>query len=98
MYFRRQVFGDAVFFDYWPGQREEYLNTSNQHENNTGERDISTLQEKDELDKWVKRSMKGAIVVCSVFLAWVVTFQVNKEYFGSNWFVMDMSEEESSGW
>lgn len=83
-------------FDYWPGKRDEFLNALNEGESN--ERDVPTLHEKNELEKWVKRSTRGAIVVVSVFLAWIVTFQVNKENFGSGWFVMDMSEDENSDW
>ena len=97
MYFRRKVFGAQLFFDYWPGKRNEYLNRQNEEEGDR-ERDAPTLLEKNELEKWVKRSTRGAMVVVSVFLAWVITFQVNKENFGSGWFVIDMSEEESSGW
>jgi hypothetical protein len=96
MYFRRKVFGPSLMFDYWPGKRDEFLNALNEGESN--ERDVPTLHEKNELEKWVKRSTRGAIVVVSVFLAWIVTFQVNKENFGSGWFVMDMSEDENSDW
>ena len=100
MYFRKKVFGASVFFDYWPGKRNEYLNSQEVQDERESmrERDAPTLEEKNELEKWVKRSTRGAMIVCSVFLAWIITFQVNKENFGSNWFVMDVSEEESSGW
>ena len=98
MYFRRQVFGAQVFFDYWPGKRDEYLNEHSEQSEGNRETNLPTLHEKNELEKWVKRSTRGAFIVVSVFLAWVITFQVNKENFSSGWFVMDMSEEESSGW
>ena len=51
-----------------------------------------------ELEKWVKRSTRGAFVVVTLFVAWIVTFQVNKEHFGPNWFVMDQTDAEVSGW
>eukprot|EP00956_Cyclotella_meneghiniana_P029675 scaffold72655_cov36-Cyclotella_meneghiniana.AAC.2 len=70
------------------------LNNTNNNNNNNNR----TAEEKNEIEKWVKRSTIGATIVVSVFLAWIVTFQVNKENFGSAWFVMDMTEEESSGW
>jgi hypothetical protein len=38
------------------------------------------------------------MLVVSVFLAWVITFQVNKDNFGDRWFVMDATEEEATGW
>lgn len=83
----------------------QYLKSLNENNNNneddtTGpqQREVPTVEEKNEIEKWVKRSTRGAVIVVSVFLAWVITFQVNKENFGSKWFVMDMTEEESSGW
>lgn len=99
MYFRKQVFGPCVFFDYWPGRRCDYLDAVQNDETNDANSENSvTNNEKMELEKWVKRSTRGAILVCCVFVAWIVVFQVNKENFGSGWFVMDMTEEESSGW
>ncbi|KAL7485746.1 hypothetical protein ACHAW6_011350 [Cyclotella cf. meneghiniana] len=96
MYFRRKVFGPSVGFDYWPGKREEYLASLSEE----GERDggVSSVQERNELGKWVRRSTWGAVVVVSLFVAWIVTFQLNKESFGTNWLVMDRTEEESTGW
>ena len=51
-----------------------------------------------ELKKWVKRSTHGAIIVMGAFLAWIITFQTNKEFFGPNWFVADETESNKSGW
>lgn len=97
MYFRRKVFGPSVGFDYWPGKRLEYLASLPEEE---GERHgrVLSLQERNELGKWVRRSTTGALVVVSLFVAWIVTFQVNKDSFGNNWLVMDKTEEESTRW
>lgn len=90
-------------FDYWPGKREAYLaslnlgGADNSNDGRGGTNSMSSL-EKNELTKWVKRSRRGAILVVSLFVAWIVIFQVNKEHFGSGWFVMDMTEEEATGW
>jgi hypothetical protein len=51
-----------------------------------------------ELEKWVKRSTRGAFAVVTLFVAWIVAFQVNREHFGPNWFVMDQTDAEVSGW
>ena len=115
LYFRKKVFGPCVFFEYWPGRRDEYLSaqesqishSDNGERNGVGGQERSgggnggeriTRNEKMELEKWVKRSTTGALLVCSIFITWIVVFQVNKDNFGNGWFVMDMTEEESSGW
>ncbi|KAL7541331.1 hypothetical protein ACHAXR_010821 [Thalassiosira sp. AJA248-18] len=51
-----------------------------------------------ELQKWVKRSTTCALVAMSAFIAWIITFQVNKDHFGSKWFVMDETDAEKTGW
>jgi hypothetical protein len=51
-----------------------------------------------ELEKWVKRSTCGAFAVVTLFVAWIVTFQMNKEHFSPNWFVMSQTDAEVSGW
>ncbi|KAL3790103.1 hypothetical protein HJC23_013614 [Cyclotella cryptica] len=98
MYFRRKVFGPSVGFDYWPGKREEYLASLPEGEEGERRGGVMSLQERNELGKWVRRSTMGAFVMVSLFVAWIVTFQVNRESFGSNWLVMDKTEEESTGW
>mmetsp|Transcript_40711 Transcript_40711/g.122618 ORF Transcript_40711/g.122618 Transcript_40711/m.122618 type:complete len:214 (+) Transcript_40711:300-941(+) len=52
----------------------------------------------EEVTKWVKRSTFGAASVLSIFVAWIVTFQLNKDSFPSSWFVMDEDEGEKTGW
>lgn len=51
-----------------------------------------------EVEKWVRRSTRGAVLVLSVFTAWIVAFQVNKDSFGPKWFVMSEDEAVSTGW
>ena len=64
----------------------------------TLEEQLERQMERKELEKWVKRSTRGALVVVTLFVAWIVTFQVNKEHFGPKWFVMDQTDAEVSGW
>lgn len=52
----------------------------------------------DDVVKWVKRSTVGAAGALSIFVAWIVTFQVNKESFPPGWFVMNEDEGERTGW
>mmetsp|Transcript_19225 Transcript_19225/g.35876 ORF Transcript_19225/g.35876 Transcript_19225/m.35876 type:complete len:149 (-) Transcript_19225:52-498(-) len=52
----------------------------------------------EEVAKWVKRSTCGAAGVLSLLVAWVVTFQVNRDSFPPSWFVMDEDEGEMTGW
>ena len=102
LYFRLKVFGPMVMFDYWPGQKCKYISERSAANEEGGdeenEEQLFSLQERQELEKWVKRSTRGAMLVVSVFLAWVITFQVNKDNFGDRWFVMDATEEEATGW
>jgi hypothetical protein len=62
------------------------------------EEQLEREMEGKELEKWVKRSTSGAFAVVTLFVAWIVTFQVNKEHFGPKWFVMDQTDAETSGW
>lgn len=48
-----------------------------------------------EVSKWVRRSIYSATVVVGAFVAWIAVFQVNKDSFGAQWFVMTKDE---SGW
>mmetsp|Transcript_16731 Transcript_16731/g.31702 ORF Transcript_16731/g.31702 Transcript_16731/m.31702 type:complete len:141 (-) Transcript_16731:112-534(-) len=51
-----------------------------------------------ELSKWVKRSTLGSILSFTIFISWIITFQVNKDSFSSKWFVMSPDEELVTGW
>lgn len=111
LYFRLQVFGPMVMVDYWPGKspppsssneggndNENSNNTDEQQQQQTMEQELERQMEQQELKKWVTRSSRGAFLVMTLFVAWIITFQVNKENFGSKWFVMDPTDEELSGW
>lgn len=52
----------------------------------------------EEVTKWVKRSTFGASGLLSIIVAWIVTFQVNRDSFPPGWFVMDEDEGERTGW
>lgn len=62
------------------------------------EETLSAEQVKLETKKWVRRSLFGAAVVCSLWVAWIVVFQVFSDEFGPNWFVMSEDEAEKTGW
>ena len=114
LYFRTQVFGPYVLIDYWPGQsppttlEDSQQDNDNDTDTTTGnnnnsqqqsmEQQLQTQINSQELSKWVKRSTRGAFIVMSAFVAWIIVFQVNKESFGSGWFVMDETDAEKSGW
>ena len=90
--------------DYWPGKSPPPPTAAdgddgdNNNEQSTMEEQLQLQIEKQELEKWVKRSTKGAVVMMTLFVAWIITFQVNKEHFGSGWFVMDPTDAEITGW
>mmetsp|Transcript_18865 Transcript_18865/g.40818 ORF Transcript_18865/g.40818 Transcript_18865/m.40818 type:complete len:147 (-) Transcript_18865:129-569(-) len=112
LYFRLQVFGPLVMVDYWPGKSpppsssdnnegsddDGNSNSDEQQQQQTMDQELERQIEKQELKKWVTRSTRGAFLVMTLFVAWIITFQVNKENFGSKWFVMDPTDEEVSGW
>ena len=50
------------------------------------------------VEKWVKRSTMSATLVVGLFVAWIAVFQVYKDSFGPNWFVMSEEEGERTGW
>jgi len=52
----------------------------------------------EEVSKWVKRSTFGAFGFFSLFVAWVITFQLNRDSFPPGWFIMDEDEGERTGW
>lgn len=108
LYFRLRVFGPMVMVDYWPGKLPPPSGGEDEGNNNAGnsdndeqetmEQQLERQMEKKELEKWVKRSTRGAVIVMTLFVAWIITFQVNKEHFGEKWFVMDPTDVEVSGW
>jgi hypothetical protein len=51
-----------------------------------------------ELSKWVKISTMGSMISFVALISWIIAFQVNKENFGSNWFVMSPEEDILTGW
>jgi len=111
LYFRSKVFGPMVMVDYWPGKSpppptsdDNVGGDSNNADDNddddgeTMERQLERQMEKNELEKWVRRSTRGAVLAMTLFVSWIVAFQVNKEHFGPRWFVMDPTDAETSGW
>jgi hypothetical protein len=106
LYFRLRVFGPLVMVDYWPGKSPggvggeecDVNGNDGDDEQRTLEQQLEMQMEGKELEKWVKRSTSGAFAVVTLFVAWIVTFQVNKEHFGPKWFVMDQTDAEVSGW
>mmetsp|Transcript_17383 Transcript_17383/g.21247 ORF Transcript_17383/g.21247 Transcript_17383/m.21247 type:complete len:146 (+) Transcript_17383:210-647(+) len=51
-----------------------------------------------ELCKWVKGSTIGSFIYTSLFLSWIIVFQVNKDNFGQKWFVYSQGDEILTGW
>lgn len=73
-------------------------NTGGSDEQQAMEQQLEREMERQELEKWVKRSTRGAVIVMTLFVAWIITFQVNKDHYGSTWFVMDETPAELTGW
>ena len=95
LYFRSRVFHPMVFLDYWPGHYvPPPTNTTTTDQEPSVEEQLNRM----ELKKWVKRSTSGAIIVMGAFIAWIITFQTNQEFFGPKWFVVDETEASQSGW
>lgn len=102
-----------MFVDYWPTSSSSKLvtvggsNSSSSHhtdeqqqQQQLGEEEQSMqLKNKQELRKWVTRSTCGAFIIMSLFIAWIVVFQLNKDtFFSPSWLVMDETDAELSGW
>mmetsp|Transcript_13157 Transcript_13157/g.28389 ORF Transcript_13157/g.28389 Transcript_13157/m.28389 type:complete len:152 (-) Transcript_13157:445-900(-) len=64
----------------------------------TMEQQLEYEMTRKQLSMWVKRSTIGAFVVMSLFVSWIITFQVNKDSFGPKWFVMDETDATKTGW
>jgi len=82
------------------------VSTNNDNNNNNNSSDQQQTMEQQleyemtrkQLETWVKRSTIGAFVVMSLFVSWIITFQVNKDSFAPKWFVMDEEDATKSGW
>ena len=108
LYFRLRVFGPLVLVDYWPGHFPTPPSDNNSHDrdNASGSSDQQQAAEaqlelevdQKELVKWVTRSVWGAFIVMPLFVAWIISFQVLKDSFGPQWFVMDETDFEVTGW
>ena len=113
LYYRLCVFGPMMFVDYWPTSSSSKLvtvggsNSSSSHhtdeqqqQQQLGEEEQSMqLKNKQELVKWVTRSTRGAFIIMSLFITWIVVFQLNKDtFFSPSWLVMDETDAELSGW
>jgi uncharacterized membrane protein len=75
--------------------------TDEQQQQQLGEEDEQSMQleNKQELIKWVTRSTRGAFIIMSLFITWIVIFQLNKDtFFSPRWLVMDETDAELSGW
>lgn len=101
-----------MFVDYWPtpanpvttmtvaGESNSSLShTDEQQQEQEDEDEQSTQLNKQELIKWVTRSTRGAFIIMSLFITWIVIFQLNKDtLFSPAWLVMDETDAELSGW
>ena len=98
-----------MFVDYWPNSSSKPVtaggsNSSSSHhtdeQQQLGEEEQSMqLKNKQELVKWVTRSTRGAFIIMSLFITWIVIFQLNKDtFFSPSWLVMDETDAELSGW
>jgi len=101
LYFRLRVFNPIVLIDYWPGKSPPNTTIANNESRREDNEQLSMEQQQmhlEELKTWVKRSTRGAFLVVSLFITWVIVFQVNKDSFSQKWFVMDQTAYEITGW
>mmetsp|Transcript_32444 Transcript_32444/g.48340 ORF Transcript_32444/g.48340 Transcript_32444/m.48340 type:complete len:161 (-) Transcript_32444:697-1179(-) len=70
----------------------------NQEEEQEDNPNLTPAEIEMELSKWVKRSTLGAFVGFTLFITWIVVFQVHKDSFGDKWFVMSVDKEDLTGW
>jgi len=74
-------------------------NTSLLNKGTASNRDDVTDEEiKMELRKWVSRSGIGSLIGFTILLAWNISFQVARNSFGPEWYVMSQEEGDSTGW
>jgi len=105
LYFRLRVFNPIVLIDYWPGKSPLTTTIANNDESRRESNEQLSMEQQlqqqmhlEELKTWVKRSTRGAFLVVSLFITWVIVFQVNKDSFSQKWFVMDQTAYEITGW
>jgi len=105
LYFRLRVFNPIVLIDYWPGKSPPTTTIANNDESRRESNEQLSMEQQlqqqmhlEELKTWVKRSTRGAFLVVSLFITWVIVFQVNKDSFSQKWFVMDQTAYEITGW
>lgn len=55
-------------------------------------------QMKAEIRKWVGRSATGSLIGFAILVAWNISFQVSRNSFGPEWFIMSQEEDERTGW
>ena len=65
---------------------------------NTNGGDPTSEEIKAEVCKWVKRSSIGSAFVLTIFVSWMLYFQLNQDKFGPKWFVRPQDDEERTGW
>merc|ERR1719295_612346 len=103
LYFRKKVYGSIPFLD----TEDEEETTQNNNNNSIEIPNLNNEEEKDdepceismspeememELRKWVHRSTVGFVTATVLFTSWIITFQLNRDYFGPNWLYMSQDE------
>lgn len=67
--------------------------------NKASDRDsVPDEQMKAEIRKWVGRSATGSLIGFAILVAWNISFQVSRNSFGPEWFIMSQEEDERTGW
>jgi hypothetical protein len=66
---------------------------------NTAEAGLTPEEIQMEVQKWVARCKKGAIVGFIVFVAWIVTAQVLRgSVFPPSWYMLNQDDVAITGW
>jgi len=106
MYFWDTVYGRLPCFGDIPSDTahaEEATGFLGMMENNEEKQEEDEENEfeneiKAEVCKWVKRSSFGSAISITLFVSWLLLFQLNQSNFGPKWFVMSQDEEDRTGW
>mmetsp|Transcript_16449 Transcript_16449/g.15880 ORF Transcript_16449/g.15880 Transcript_16449/m.15880 type:complete len:139 (-) Transcript_16449:201-617(-) len=104
LFYRKQVFGEISWWDKTEEQGVGHESTtSNDMVNDSHNEDAGAASDGDDcklaLQYWVKRSFYSCILVTSLFITWILVFQLNKDSFGKKWFVVDVANPtDRTGW
>uniref|UniRef100_A0A7S2URL7 Gamma-secretase subunit PEN-2 n=1 Tax=Attheya septentrionalis TaxID=420275 RepID=A0A7S2URL7_9STRA len=114
LYFRVAVFGPLKWVDSPSDDQDHaqmppavgQMMSDDTEDDGTAAGESATQQEsivspeaiKKQVRTWVRRSTMGATTIAVIWIAWIISFQLNRDSFGPNWFIMSQDEADATGW